>query len=65
MFRYYNMNVLLHSWGELCLFGCVVLDRLHAKEAIKENADHKEFKNETTGGLIIIAKTNRVRRGYE
>lgn len=40
--------------------GVPVLDRLHAKEAIRTNADHKEYKNEVSGGSIIVANTNRV-----
>ena len=39
--------------------GVVVLDRLHAKEAIKEDDDHKHYQNETTGGSVVM-KSNRV-----
>ena len=41
--------------------GVVVLDRLHAKEAIYEDENHRKFqKEETAGGSLVIAKTNRI-----
>jgi hypothetical protein len=41
--------------------GVVVLDRLHAKEAIYEDENHRKFQNaETAGGSLVIAKTNRI-----
>jgi hypothetical protein len=39
--------------------GVVVLDRLHAKEAIHEDDDHKHYESESRGGSIVM-KSNRV-----